>query len=101
MAKGSSRAVLVQELLAVRDRLCSIPNVGPATAQDLIRLGIRRVEQLAEQDPDELFGRLAQLDGRAHDPCVRDVFAAAIAYARDGTVRPWWHYTRERQAAKG
>jgi predicted flap endonuclease-1-like 5' DNA nuclease len=61
--------------------LCGVPNVGPAIAQDLLRLGIRRVENLAGANPDELYQELCRLEGRRVDICVRDVFAAAVDYA--------------------
>jgi hypothetical protein len=79
-------------------RLRKIPNVGPATARDLLRLGIRRIEDAAEKDGDDLYWALCATDGVRHDPCVRDVFAAVVAYARDGVPRPWWAFTPERKA---
>jgi hypothetical protein len=78
-------------------RLRKIPNVGPATARDLLRLGIRRIEDAADQDGDDLYWALCAADGVRHDPCVRDVFAAVVAYARDGVPRPWWAFTPERK----
>jgi len=84
-----------------RRALENIPNVGPATAGDLLRLGIREPAQLGDCDPDELYERLCRLDGRRHDPCVRDVFAAAVWHARGGGRRPWWDFSRERKAAGG
>lgn len=89
----------IASLMAARRRLETIPNVGPATARDLLRLGIRSPEELADLDPDVLYEELCQLDGRRHDPCVRDIFHAVIAFVTDGTARPWWHYTRQRKAA--
>lgn len=80
--------------------LQSIPNVGPAMAYDLLRLGVRRTEDLAGQDPDLLYESLGRLDGVRHDPCVRDVFAAAVAYAESGSGAPWWHFTAERKSRR-
>lgn len=80
------------------EALTTIPNVGPATAEDLERLGIQAPADLVGEDPDALYDRLCRLDGRRHDPCVRDVFEAAIAYATDGTQQPWWVYSRKRKA---
>ncbi len=96
-----SRADKVAAVTLAKRELCSIPNVGPATASDLLRLGIRHVEDLIGADPDALYRRLAELDDRPHDPCVRDVLAAAIAYATDGVVKPWWHFTKLRKHAAG
>lgn len=79
-------------------RLQTIPNVGPAIAADLIRLGILRTEDAAGQDPDVLYARLCAMDGTRHDPCVRDTFEAVVAYAGGAPARPWWEYSRERKA---
>ncbi|MDX1611505.1 MAG: helix-hairpin-helix domain-containing protein [Candidatus Thermoplasmatota archaeon] len=98
MASPVSRGARVLQVTQVKRQLCTIPNVGPATAGDLIRLGIERIEDLADEDPEELYRRLVVMDGHPHDPCVRDVFAAAVAFARDGVVKPWWHYTKLRKA---
>ena len=78
--------------------LQSIPNVGPAVATKLRRLGIGSVAELRGHDPDELFERLCALDGRRHDPCLLDTFVAAVSYADGGPARPWWEFSRERKA---
>ncbi|MEW5884690.1 MAG: helix-hairpin-helix domain-containing protein [Armatimonadota bacterium] len=80
--------------------LQKIPNVGPAIADDLLRLGIRSLEELAVQDPDDMYRRLCDLDGKRHDPCVRDVFAAVTDFARGGEAKPWWEYSRLRKSAE-
>jgi len=78
--------------------LTAIPNVGPAIARQLLRLDIRCLEDLRGRDPDELFERLCAMDGRRHDPCLLDTFTAAVAYADGGPARPWWEFSRERNA---
>jgi nucleotidyltransferase/DNA polymerase involved in DNA repair len=88
-----------EERVAWRD-LQRMPNIGPAMAYDLLRLGIRRVEDLAGRDPDALYTELGRMDGVRHDPCVRDTFAAAVDYARTGESQPWWHFTPERKGGK-
>ncbi|HEX6508678.1 MAG TPA: helix-hairpin-helix domain-containing protein [Chloroflexota bacterium] len=77
--------------------LQTMPNIGPAMGYDLIRLGMRRPEDLAGRDPGELYEELCRLDGTQHDPCVRDVMAAAVSYAETGDASPWWHFTPERK----
>jgi hypothetical protein len=79
-------------------RLRTIPNVGPAMAGDLIRLGITRLEDMAGRDPEEMYETLCTLDGLRHDPCVRDVFASVTAIANGGEARPWWAFTPARKA---
>ncbi|MDQ6614525.1 MAG: helix-hairpin-helix domain-containing protein [Actinomycetota bacterium] len=76
----------------------AIPNVGPAAAEKLGRLGITRPDQLRLCDPEELFERLCVIDGCMHDPCLLDTFVAAVSYANGGPARPWWEFSRERKA---
>lgn len=76
-------------------------NVGPAARKDLAVLKIGTLEALAASYPDELYRRLQIETGTRHDPCVWDVFAAAIHQARTGEARDWWAFTairKERQA---
>ena len=72
-------------------------NVGPATLADFKVLGIGTLAQLATQDADELYLRLCQQTARRHDPCVHDVFTAAIHQARTGEGVDWWNFTPARK----
>jgi hypothetical protein len=78
--------------------LTTLPNIGPAVARTLERVGIMVPEDLRGQDPQELFDRLCELDGHTHDPCLLDTFVAAVAFADGGPARPWWEHSRERKA---
>jgi thioesterase domain-containing protein len=86
-----------------RDPLMALANIGPAMRADLERLGINTVAELALQDADTLYLRLNALTRQRHDPCVWDVFAAAIHQARTGEAKPWWVWTpdRKRRQAAG
>ncbi len=81
-----------------KDPLLALPNVGPAVREDLRRLGIGTLEDLARQEADALYLRLARMDGRLHDPCVWDTFEAIIRMARGGPRVMWWEVTPERKA---
>jgi hypothetical protein len=77
--------------------LRQLPNVGPAVARLLLRLGVERVADLRGQDAGALFERLCALDGRRHDPCLLDTFTAVVDYANGAPARPWWYYSRQRK----
>ena len=83
---------------AVPSALTAIPNVGPAVARKLERLGIEAPDDLRGRDPHALYEQLCALDGRRHDPCLLDTFTAAVAYADGGPARPWWEFSRQRKA---
>jgi hypothetical protein len=84
-------------------RLADLTSVGPAAIADFAALGIFKVEQLSDREPDQLYEELCELTGARHDPCVRDVFSAAVAQARDPNLpeeqRQWWYWTRVRKQA--
>lgn len=79
-------------------RLQEISNVGPRMAEDLLKLGIVRLEDAAGRDPDEMYHKLCASDAKRHDPCVKDVFAAVVSQAEGHPARPWWDFTPERKA---
>lgn len=82
-------------------RLIDLRSVGPATIKDLALLGITEVAALVDQEPGTLYARLCTVTGERHDPCCEDVFAAAIAQARDPDLpaeqRDWAWWSRQRK----
>jgi hypothetical protein len=83
------------------ERLEQLPNVGPAIAADLRRIGVRHPAELARRDAFELYQALQHATGRRQDPCVLDTFMAATDFMRGAPRRPWWAYTAERKARFG
>lgn len=82
--------------------LGDLVSVGPATVRALHSLGVRSVAQLARCNADSLYDKLCRLRGRREDPCCLDVFAAAVAQARDSGLpaekRVWWYWSQQRKA---
>ena len=81
-------------------RLKDLRSVGPATLQDLADLNVPDVPALATQDPNDLYTRLCEIKGTRLDPCCRDVFACAIAQAKNPDLpmeqRDWWWWSKRR-----
>lgn len=80
-------------------RLTDLPNVGPATAEDLHLLGVRSPEDLVGRCPFELFTELCVKTGASQDPCVLDVFLSVTSFMNGGPALPWWRFTETRKAA--
>ncbi len=78
-------------------RFEQLPNIGVSLAQDLRSLGFTSPSQLIGQDPYALYDRLCILTGARQDPCVADVFIAAVRFMEGAPPHPWWHYTAERK----
>jgi len=83
-------------------RLKDLVSVGPAMLRDFELLGIRNVSQLARQKPARLYEDLCRITGQRQDICCLDVFAAAVAQARNPLLpaeqRQWWYWSRQRKA---
>jgi hypothetical protein len=84
---------------AVRD-LKRIPGVGDKVAQDLVDLGYRCVGELKDQDPEAIYRRLCELQGKHVDRCMLYVFRCAVYFASEGTHDPellkWWNWKDSR-----
>ena len=83
-------------------KLADLVSVGPETLKDFDALRIKTVRQLAKQEPHLLYKKLSALTGVKQDPCVEDVFAAAIAQARNPHLpeeqKKWAYWSRIRKA---
>ncbi|MCU1311135.1 MAG: hypothetical protein JWO20_2260 [Candidatus Angelobacter sp.] len=86
-------------------RLQDLISVGPAMLRDFELLGIRSVGQLAKQNPKRMYDKLCRVSGKSHDICCLDVFATAVAQAKDPLLPAeqcqWWNWSRQRKAGNG
>jgi hypothetical protein len=74
-----------------------IPNIGPSLADKLRRIGVSFPQDLLGKDPYAMCEDLCHATGVRHDPCVIDVFIAAIRFMAGEASKPWWKYTAERK----
>lgn len=81
---------------AVLKALRAIPGVGPSIARDLHALGMRRVEDLRGQDPQQLYDRSNRIAGVVQDRCLLYVYRCAVYFAEtekpDAEKLKWWHW---------
>ena len=79
-----------------RDDLRRIPGVGKSIAQDLRDLGVTRVDDLRNRDPQALYDELCQLRGAPIDRCMLYVFRCAVYFAseerHDPELLKWWNW---------
>ena len=87
---------MTHERTATADNLETIPGVGPSIAEDLRDLGVHRVGDLKNLDPQEMFESLCALRGSKIDRCVLYVFRCAVYYAErsrhDPELLKWWNW---------
>lgn len=81
--------------------LTDLPNIGPAMARDLERIGITSPARLIGKDPLQLYETLCRISGARQDHCVLDVFISITRFMDGEPPQPWWHYTQERKQRYG
>jgi Pathogenicity locus len=82
-----------------QSRLTDLPNIGKASAADLVLLGIDEPSQLIGRCPFALYEALCEKTGVRHDPCVMDVFMSITRFMDGEAAKPWWAFTEERKRA--
>jgi hypothetical protein len=65
---------------------------------DLRLIGIDHPQKLIGKDPFDLYESLCAKTGIRHDPCVIDVFMAAVDFMGGGEPSPWWAFTGKRKS---
>ena len=76
--------------------LQQIRNVGPAIASDLRLIGVSSPQDLLGKDPYKMYDDLCDTTGDRHDPCVIDVFNAAVRFMGGKPAQPSRTHTAER-----
>ena len=88
--------MLAKKSRRVVSELEEIPGVGPSIADDLHQIGITRVAQLKNADPQKLFERANRDQGVVMDRCLLYVFRCAVYYASNVRHKPeklkWWNW---------
>ena len=79
--------------------LTQIPGVGKSIANDLINIGITRVEDLKGKDPQKLYDKSNKFAGIVQDRCLLYVFRCAVYYSSNNKHEPeklkWWNWKND------
>lgn len=86
--------------MRVPTELEQLPNVGPAIAGKLRRLGFMLPQDLAGRDPYQMYDETCRLEADRVDPCVLDVFISVIEFIHGGRAKPWWEFTAQGRRLK-
>ncbi len=74
----------------------TIPGIGKSIANDLRDIGIHKVNDLKDKDPEILYDDLCRKRNVRMDPCVLYVFRCAVYYAEnekhDTELLKWWNW---------
>jgi len=78
--------------------LMQIPGVGKSIAGDLWNIGIRKISDLKNEDPELLYDLSNKLVGTTQDRCLLYVFRCAVYYAntrksdQNREKLKWWNW---------
>lgn len=76
--------------------LQTIPGVGARIAEDLWLLGYKKVADLKDLDPEQLYQDLCSLQGCQVDRCMLYVLRCAIYFAsnkiHEHHLLKWWNW---------
>ncbi|HXB41762.1 MAG TPA: helix-hairpin-helix domain-containing protein [Bacteroidia bacterium] len=76
--------------------LMQIPGVGKSIANDLINIGITKINDLKNKSPEKLYQQSNKFAGVVQDPCLLYVFRGAVYYATEEKHSPeklnWWYW---------
>lgn len=79
----------------MKTELQIIPGIGPRLERDLLNLGIKKISDLENKDPEKLYRKLEKLTNSHQDRCVLYVFRCAVYYAKGGRNAQkllWWSW---------
>jgi len=81
---------------AALEELQQIPGVGKSISEDLWQMGFRKVEELNQRDPEELYQRFCIMKQKLVDSCMLYVFCRAVYYPsnpdHDPALLNWWNW---------
>jgi hypothetical protein len=86
--------------------LTEIPGIGKSIAGDLWRIGIKKVEDLRNKDPQQLYDDSNRFAGVVQDRCLLYAFRCAVYYASTDKRKhkpeklKWWNWTDEKMTKR-
>jgi predicted RecB family nuclease len=78
------------------DDLTQIPYVGKSIADDFRNIGITKISDLKDKNPEEMYSQICVIQGRQVDRCVLYVCRSAVYFAENEKPDPekikWWNW---------
>jgi predicted RecB family nuclease len=79
-----------------KSELLQIPGVGKSIAKDLQEIGIHKISDLRERNPEQLYDLSNKQKGVVQDRCLLYVFRCAVYFATEKThdqkLLKWWNW---------
>lgn len=79
-----------------KDELESVPGIGKTIAQDLREIGINKTSDLKGRNPEKLYAKMCEHQGKEIDRCMLYVLRCAVYFASNDRYDPkklqWWNW---------
>jgi len=76
--------------------LQTIPGVGPKLSKEFVDIGIKKIEDFKNKNPEELYFRICDKQGAQVDKCVLYVCRLSVYFAEhkkhDLEKLKWWNW---------
>lgn len=86
------------------NNLKTIPGVGKSIAQDLLNIGIKRVSDLKNKNPERLYKKMNEYYGIKQDICLLYVMRCAVYFAssprHEKKKLNWWYWKNPKDNAR-
>ena len=80
----------------VNNPLTEIPGVGQSIANELKKIGIKKISDLKSKNPEELYFKICTNQGCQVDRCVLYVCRSSVYFAENKNPDPeklkWWNW---------
>ena len=77
-------------------KLQTIPGVGPKLAKEFSNIGIKKISDLKDKKPEELYFKICAKKGCQVDRCVLYVCRSSVYFAKHKKHDPekfkWWNW---------
>ena len=74
----------------------TIPGVGKSIAGDFRNIGIKKVSDLKQKDPEELYDKICKYQRKKVDRCMLYVCRSSVYFAKTKNPTPeklkWWNW---------
>lgn len=84
--------------------LQQIPGVGISIAQDFWNIGIKKISDLKNKNPEELYSKICAYQGKVIDRCLLYVCRSSVYFAENTKHDPeklkWWNWKDEKGEKK-
>ena len=98
MKNGKTLKTMAKKDKSIKE-LMTIPSVGKSIANKLYGIGVHKISDLKDRDPEEIFIKCCAKDNEQHCRCFLYAIRCAIYFASTKNPNPeklFWNYWKDK-----